>query len=169
MVSSIFSSIKACIKQKSILLVGESTVKITIAKVKKKKKRRRKFLFFIVKVFRNMFWKRNRKRGFFDLAPFDWLYWLPCWLSGKEPTCHCRRLVFNPWVGKIPWRRAWQPTPVFLPGKSHEQRSLMSYSPWGLKKSRTHLAIKLQQQSRPNTLLEIFFFFLFFCTNQLFK
>ena len=115
-----------------------------------------------------MFWKRNRKRGFFDLSPFDWLYWLPCWLSGKEPTCHCRRLGFNPWVGKIPWRRAWKPTPVFLPGKSHEQRNLMSYSPWGLKKSQTHLAIKLQQQSRPNTLLqqqsrpntllEIFFF-----------
>ena len=38
--------------------------------------------------------------------------------SGKEPTCRCRRLKryrFNPWVGKIPWRRTWQPTPVFLP------------------------------------------------------
>ena len=38
---------------------------------------------------------------------------------------------FNPWVGKIPWRRKWQPTPVFLPGKSHGQRSLMGYSPGG--------------------------------------
>ena len=40
--------------------------------------------------------------------------------SGKEPTCQCRRRKrhgFNPWVGKIPWRRAWQPTPVFLPGE----------------------------------------------------
>ena len=37
---------------------------------------------------------------------------------------------FNPWVGKIPWRRTWLPTPVFLPGKSHEQRSLADYSPW---------------------------------------
>ena len=35
---------------------------------------------------------------------------------------------FDPWVGKIPWRRAWQPTPVFLPGESHEKRSLASYS-----------------------------------------
>jgi len=35
----------------------------------------------------------------------------------------------DPWVGKIPWRRAWQPTPVFLPGESHGQRSLASYSP----------------------------------------
>ena len=40
----------------------------------------------------------------------------------------CRRLGFDPWVGKIPWSRAWQPTPVFLPGKSHEQRSLEGYS-----------------------------------------
>ena len=39
---------------------------------------------------------------------------------------------FDPWVGKIPWRREWQPTPVFLPGKSHEQRSLAGYSPRGL-------------------------------------
>ena len=40
---------------------------------------------------------------------------------------------FYPWVGKIPWRRAWQPTPLFFPGESHGQRSLMSYSPWGCK------------------------------------
>ena len=42
-----------------------------------------------------------------------------------------KRPGFNPWFGKIPWRRAWQPTPVFLPGKSHGQRSLAGYSPWG--------------------------------------
>jgi len=41
----------------------------------------------------------------------------------------------DPWVGKIPWRRAWQPTPVFLPGKSHGQRVLESYNPWNLKES----------------------------------
>jgi len=40
---------------------------------------------------------------------------------------------FDPWVGKIPWRRAWQPTPVFFPGESHRQRSLAGYSPWGHK------------------------------------
>ena len=44
---------------------------------------------------------------------------------------------FDPWVGKIPWRRAWQPTPVFLPGESHGQRSLAGYSPWGHKESDT--------------------------------
>ena len=42
---------------------------------------------------------------------------------------YVRDLGFDPWVGKIPYRRAWQPTPVFLPGESHGQRSLASYSP----------------------------------------
>ena len=52
---------------------------------------------------------------------------IPGGASGKEPACQCRRLKrqwFNPWVGKIPWRRAWQPTPVFLPRESHGQRRL---------------------------------------------
>ena len=58
------------------------------------------------------------------------------WLSGKESTCQCRRrrrLKFDPWVGKILWRRKWQPTPVFLLGESHGQRSLAGYSPWSHK------------------------------------
>ena len=59
---------------------------------------------------------------------------LSLWLSGKESTCQCRRHGSNPWVGKIPWRRKWQPTPVFLPGKSHGQRSLETM---GSKKSKT--------------------------------
>ena len=52
--------------------------------------------------------------------------------SGKEPDCQCKRpkrCGFDPWVGKIPWRRAWQPTPVFLPGESHRQGNLAVYSP----------------------------------------
>ena len=49
----------------------------------------------------------------------------------------CGRPRFNPWVGKIFWRRKWQPTAVFLPGKSHGWRSLISYSPWGRKESDT--------------------------------
>ena len=44
---------------------------------------------------------------------------------------------FEPWVGKIPWRREWQPTPVFLPGESHGQRNLVGYSPWGCQESDT--------------------------------
>ena len=52
--------------------------------------------------------------------------------SGKEPACQCRRCKrhgFSPWVREIPWRRAWPPTPIFLPGKSHGQRRLAGYSP----------------------------------------
>ena len=56
---------------------------------------------------------------------------LPWWLSGKEPACQCRRPGFHPWVRKTPWRRKWQLTPVFFPGKSHAHRSLVDYSPWG--------------------------------------
>ena len=49
---------------------------------------------------------------------------------------------FNPWVREVPWRRKWQPTPALLPEKSHEQRSLEDYSPWGPKSQRhtyTHI------------------------------
>ena len=46
-------------------------------------------------------------------------------LSGKETTCQRRRHRFDPWVGKMPWRRKWQPAPVFLPGKPYGQRSLV--------------------------------------------
>ena len=59
---------------------------------------------------------------------------LPRQHSDKESACQCwrhRRCKFDPWVGKISWRRAWQPTPVFLPGESHGQRSLVGYSAWG--------------------------------------
>ena len=52
--------------------------------------------------------------------------WASWWLSGKESTCQCRRRDFDPWVRKISWRRKWQPTPVFLLGKSHGQRKLQS-------------------------------------------
>ena len=58
--------------------------------------------------------------------------------SGKELTCQCRRHKrhrFDPCVRKIPWRRAWQPSPVFLPGESHGQRSLAGYGPKGRKES----------------------------------
>ena len=52
---------------------------------------------------------------------------------GKESACQYRRYGFDPRVRKIPWRRAWQPTPVFLPGKFHGQRSLADYSLLGHK------------------------------------
>ena len=58
--------------------------------------------------------------------------------SGKESTCQIsrrKRSRFSPWVGKILWRRKWQPAPVFLSGEFHGQRSLVGYSPWGHKES----------------------------------
>ena len=67
-------------------------------------------------------------------------YPLSKWASGKEPVCQCRRCKihgFNPWVRKIPWRRKWQPTPVFLPGESRGQRSLGGYSPWVAESDKT--------------------------------
>ena len=70
-----------------------------------------------------------------------WKKWgFPGGASGKEPACQCRRRErhrFDPWVGKMPWKRAWQPTLVFLPGEFHGQRSLAGYSPQGHKESDT--------------------------------
>ena len=71
---------------------------------------------------------------------------LPRWLSNKESTCQCKRRRFDPWVRKIPWRRRWQPTAIFLPGKSHRQRSLAGYSPQGHWRVRHHLATEQQEQ-----------------------
>ena len=58
----------------------------------------------------------------------------PSGSDGKE-SCQFRTPGFNPWVRKIPWRREWQPAPVFLPRELHEQRSLVGYHPWGCKES----------------------------------
>ena len=56
---------------------------------------------------------------------------------GQEYAYEGRRCMFDPWVGKIAWRRKWQPILLFLPGKPHGQRSLAGYSPWGRKESDT--------------------------------
>ena len=59
---------------------------------------------------------------------------LPRWCRGKESSCQGgrqRRHEFIAWVGKVPWSRKWQPTPVFLPGKFHRQGSLVDYRLWG--------------------------------------
>ena len=61
----------------------------------------------------------------------------PCGSDCKESACDVGDLGFNPWVGKIPWRRKWQRTPVFLPRKFHGWRSLVGYSPRGHKESDT--------------------------------
>ena len=67
--------------------------------------------------------------SFFHNVPFSkyslsiYYMGLPWRLSGKESAFQCRRCRFNPWIRKMPWRRKWQPSPIFLPGKSHGQRS----------------------------------------------
>ena len=71
-----------------------------------------------------------------------YLLCFPGGTNGKESTCQCRRHKkhrLDPWVGKIPWRRIQQPTPVFLPGKSHGQRNLAGYIVHVVSKSWTQL------------------------------
>ena len=74
---------------------------------------------------------------------------LPRWLNGKESTCQSRRCRSDPWVRKIPWRRKWPPTLVFLPEKSHGQRNLAGYSPWG------HKVLNMTELLNNNNILHI--------------
>ena len=84
-------------------------------------------------------WYQIVRHNLATKPPPPWMVWeLPRWLCGKESACQCRRhkrCRFDPWVRKIPQSRKWQPTPVFLPGKLHGQRSLVCYSLWGHKES----------------------------------
>ena len=77
------------------------------------------------------------------------------WLCGKECACQRSRCGFDPWVRKIPLRRKWQPTLVFLPRKSHGQRSLVGCSPWGCKESDTTEQLNIHAQPIPSTSPEI--------------
>ena len=78
---------------------------------------------------------RRLFRIYFLIQPLTQNYsCLSWWLSGKDSTFQYRRRGFNPWVGKIPWRREWQPTPVFLPGEFHGE------DPGGLQSMGSHRA-----------------------------
>ena len=81
-----------------------------------------------------------------DSFPLTTVYWFSyssgvtrrfAYSSDGGVCLQCGTTGFDPWVRKIPWRRKWQPTPVFLSGKSHERRSLAGYGPWGCKESDT--------------------------------
>ena len=97
---------------------------------------------------------RDWESGLTSLYPgvfiFNMELWvLPCGSDGKESTCNAGDPRLIPWVRKILWRREWQPTPVFLPGESHGQRSLVGCSPWGCKEwdtteQRTHTDTELR-------------------------
>ena len=78
--------------------------------------------------------------------------------SCKGPACQCRRCKrcrFNPWDKTIPWGRAWQPTPVFLPGESHRQAG---YSPWGHKESDASEHSVVEKNASPSLLCSFFCF-----------
>ena len=64
--------------------------------------------------------------------------------EGRSVCLQCGRPRFDPWVGKMPWRRKWQPTPELLPGKSLGRRGVVDYSPWGRKESDTTVVTSLR-------------------------
>ena len=85
--------------------------------------------------------------AFQECSLWRMLWGFPGSSESKESACQCRSFRshgFNPWVRKIPWRRAWQPTPAFLPRESHGQKTLVSYSPWAHKRVRHNLVTKQQ-------------------------
>ena len=105
-------------------------------------------LYPLCRVSRALEEKKKEKRLLWDL-PLEQLLWgirtsfpnqrlghisFHC-ITWLRIPLQCRRPRFDPWVGKIPWRRAWQPTPVFLPGEPHGQRSLVGYNPCGCQES----------------------------------
>ena len=82
-------------------------------------------------------YQRESRNGDFGGTFWSWAY---RWLSGKESACKAEDSGDPgsiPGSGLFPWRRKWQPTPVFLPGESHGQRSLVGYSPGGCQESDT--------------------------------
>ena len=98
------------------------------------------------------------------MIPVNINWCFPGGVNGKEPDCQrtcltgkrCKRHGFDPCVGKIPWKRAWQPTPGFLSGESHGQKNLMGYSPQLCKESDTteatqhactHVSVNLPPQN----------------------
>ena len=92
------------------------------------------FCFFI------LFMGFSRQEYWSDLlflSPVNHVLGLHWWLRWQSICLQCGRPGFDLWVRKIPWRRKWQPTPVFLPREPHGRRSLVGYSPWGRKESDT--------------------------------
>ena len=114
-----------------------------ISKAKLKPKQSPWWSFLLVKCFNARHSRKAERQSWYQMFPNLTLnssvfrLWGFLVVQCEEPVCQCRRHRMDPWVGKIPWRRKWQPTPGFLPGKSHGQRSLVGYSPWYHKESDT--------------------------------
>ena len=98
-----------------------------------------------VKLSESFPYSKKKKKGHpytmpFRRKPFFNIHRFPGGSVVKNLSANAVR--FNPWVGKIPRKRKWQPPPVFLPGKTHEERSLVGYSSWGHKRVGHDLATK---------------------------
>ena len=76
------------------------------------------------------------RKGWLEEIPNKNILGLPWWPSSKESLCRCRRCWFHPWVGKILWRRKWEPTPIFLPGESPWTEEPGGLQPRGLQRVR---------------------------------
>ena len=86
----------------------------------------------------------RRRRG------WQRIRWLDDRINSRDMSLsklRAKETWFDPWVRKILWRRAWQPTPVVLPEESHGQRSLVGYSPWGHKESQPHGRVLVPKHS----------------------
>ena len=95
-------------------------------------------------------------RPFRAQHPFIFNYYLPG--GSARIRLQCRRCVFDPWVGKVPWRKKWQPTPVFLPGKFHGQKILVRYSPWSHKESDTIEQLSMCTKVKVKSLSQVLLF-----------
>ena len=97
-------------------------------------------------------WARSSEENLAFLKLYHHFRGFPAGSVVKRICLQCRRPGFDPRVRKIPWRRKWQPTPVFLPGESHGQRSLAGSSPWGRRVGQDcvtkHSASKCSQRPR---------------------
>ena len=118
--------------------------------------------------FWDLFYISRKRLGFRKLARGEKSIWpnLSLWMGfpagavGKESTCQCRRhkrCRFDSWIGKIPWRRKWQRTLVFLPGKFHGQRRRSGYSPQGCKEldMTEHMHTRARTHTHTHFILEI--------------
>ena len=80
------------------------------------------------------------------------------WLRQERSCVQCRKHWFDPWIGKIPWRRGWHPTPIILPGESPGQKSLAGYSLWGCKESDTTEWLTLTLPNLPRKIMHVYWY-----------
>ena len=128
---------------RTILLSYNLSSKIHPPQKKRKKNPKTSVLFFVCLFVFVFFWKTSVLKHNKNAV-------LPWWLSIKNLPTVQEIHGFNPWVRKIPWRRAWQPTPVFLPGESHGQRSLVGYNPWDHKELDTMKKLSMHSTHNRN-------------------